>query len=367
MKIVILGTRGIPSGYSGYEEVSEQLGVRLVQRGHEVTIYCRSPMFKEHPSSYRGINLIYLPSIQTKSLSTYSAMALSAVHVLFRKFDVLLVCNVANSPFCLLPKLFGKRIAINVDGLEWLRPKWGRLAKRVFRFSAQIAKYTATVIVTDAEAMREHYRKEFNADSIAIAYGANIESPDHPEILEQYNLKPRGYFLIASRLVPDNNADLIVEAFSQVKSDKKLAIAGGVPYKSSFVDKVKRMADERVSFLGHIDNWQHIKELHCNTYAYVHGHEFGGTNPSLLKALGFGNCILALNTPFNCEVLAGGYGILYDKDVKDLREKMQAIVDDPERQATMARRAPERIREAYTWEHITDQYEALFKQMVQRY
>ncbi len=364
MKIAILGTRGVPSGYSGYEEFAEQIGYRLVERGHEVTVYCRAPMFKERPPAYRGIKLVYLPSIQTKQLSTYSAMAISALHVLFRDCDVILVCNVANSLFCLLPKLFGKRIAINVDGLEWLRPKWGALAQRMFKFSAQIAKYTTTVLVTDAEAMRQRYLEDFNADSIAIAYGANVETSEHPEILTQYGVKPGEYFLIASRLVPDNNADLVIEAFSKVKTDKKLAVAGGVPYESAFVERVKQMADERVIFFGHINNSRHIKELHCNAYAYVHGHEFGGTNPALLKALGFGNCILALNTPFNREVLAGGYGILFDKNPDDLRHKMQAIVDEPERQAAMAQRASDRIHEAYTWEHITDQYEALFEQMV---
>jgi glycosyltransferase involved in cell wall biosynthesis len=365
MKIAILGTRGVPSGYSGYEEFAEQLGSRLIERGHEITVYCRASVFKERPPTYRGIKLVYLPSIETKQLSTYSAAAVSMLHVLSCDYDALLVCNVANSPFCLLPKLFGKRIAINVDGLEWLRPKWGTLAKCTFRFSAQIAKYTTSIIVTDAEAMRRRYLGEFGAESVAIAYGANIETSEHPEILEQYGVKPGGYFFIACRLVPDNNVDLILQAFSQVKTEKKFAVAGGVPYKSPYADRLKQVADGRALFLGHIDNWHHIKELHCNAYAYVHGHEFGGTNPTLLKALGFGNCVLALNTVFNRETLAGGYGILYEKDVEDLRHKMQAIVDEPERQAAMAQRAPDRIREAYTWEHITDQYEALFRQVSQ--
>lgn len=363
-RIAILGTRGIPSGYSGYEELAEQLGVRLVERGNDVTVYCRAPIFPEKPREYRGIRLIYLPSIETKQLSTYSAMAISSVDVLFRRYDAILVCNVANSPFCLLPKLLGKRIALNVDGLEWLRPKWGTLAKRMFRFSAQIAKHTTSVVVTDAEAMRQHYLDDFGAESVPIAYGANIEVSSQPEVLVKYGVESREYFLIASRLVPDNNADLIVEAFSGVKTDKKLAIAGGVPYESEFVRQLREISDERVLFFGHIDNWQHIKELHCNAYAYVHGHEFGGTNPALLKALGFGNCILALDTPFNREVLTDNHGMLFRKSVADLREKMQTLVDQPELQATLAARAPDRIRDAYTWEHITEQYEALFSQMI---
>ena len=360
MKIAILGTRGIPSGYSGYEQFAEELGVRLIERGHDVTVYCRAPLFRDRPPTYRGIRLVYLPSVETRSLSTYSAMAIASLHASFRDYDVIVACNVATSPFCLLPKLGGKRIVINVDGLEWLRPKWGGLARRLFKLSARLSKHVADVLVTDAEAMRQRYAEEFGAESVFIAYGASIGVSEHPEVLDTYGLSARNYLLTASRLVPDNNPDLIIEAFSGVRTDMVLAMAGGVPYASPFVERLKHAAGERVKLLGHIDDADRIKELHCNAYAYVHGHEFGGTNPALLKALGFGNCVLALDTPFNREVLVGGYGVLFKKDVNDLREHLQAIVDQPERQAAMARRAPDRIREAYTWERITDQYEALF-------
>jgi glycosyltransferase involved in cell wall biosynthesis len=312
---------------------------------------------------YRGIQLVYLPSVETRTLSTYSAMALASLHASFRDYDVVLACNVASSPFCLLPKLGAKRIVINVDGLEWLRPKWGALARRIFKLSARLSKHTGDVLVADAAEMRRVYAQEFGAASVVIAYGATIGVSERPEILAQYGLSPCNYLLTASRLVPDNNPDLIIEAFSGVETEMLLAMAGGVPYASPFVDGLKRRANERVRLLGHIDDADHVKELHCNAYAYVHGHEFGGTNPALLKALGFGNCVLALDTPFNREVLEGGYGILFRKDPDDLREQLQAIVDDPERRATMARRARDRISEAYTWEQIADEYEALFESL----
>jgi glycosyltransferase involved in cell wall biosynthesis len=217
--------------------------------------------------------------------------------------------------------------------------------------------------------MRQYYRDTFGVDSVCIAYGANIETSTDPDIVRTYGLEPGRYYLIASRLVPDNNADLIVQAFNKVRTDKVLAIAGGAPYRNEFADRVRALAGPQVRFLGHINDQRHIKELHCNAYAYIHGHEFGGTNPALLKALGFGNCILALDTPFNREVLDGAqgaearYGILYRKDVEELAAKIQQVEDHPELQAAYARRAPERIRERYTWEHITDQYEQLFRRM----
>jgi glycosyltransferase involved in cell wall biosynthesis len=185
-------------------------------------------------------------------------------------------------------------------------------------------------------------------------------------VLEVYGLEPGEYLLTASRMVPDNNPELIIEGFASVSTNKVLAMAGGVPYASSFVERLHQVASDRVRFLGHIDNRLHIKELHCNAYAYVHGHEYGGTNPALLKALGYGNCVLALDTRFNREVLAGGYGILFQKDAADLCRLLQEIVDDQERRDAMSRRAPDRIREAYTWELITDQYERLFRSLTER-
>lgn len=364
MKIAIVGTRGIPSGYSGYEQFAEELGVRLARRGHDVSVYCRARLFPDRPSSYRGVKLIYLPSIETRTLSTYSALTVSVLHAAASDCEMILACNVASAPFCLVPKLIGKRVVINVDGLEWLRPKWGQLARRAFKLSARLARHTSHAVVTDATEMQHRYLDEFDARSVVIAYGAEIGRSENPEIVEAYGLEPERYLLTASRLVPDNNPDLIVEAFSRVNTDMPLAMAGGVPYASPFVEQLQRSADHRVRFLGHIDDSLHIRELHCNAYAYIHGHEYGGTNPALLKALGYGNCVLALDTAFNREVLAGGYGILYQKDAADLCRRIQAILEDPERRASMSQRAPDRIREAYTWGQITDQYEELFSSLV---
>ena len=362
MRIAILGTRGVPSGYSGYEAFADEVGHRLADRGHEVLVYCRRSLFYERPRIYRGMRLLYLPSIQTKSLSTFSHMFLSALDVLFRSVDAALVCNVANSPFCIIPKLIGIRTAINVDGLEWLRPKWGRWGKRYFKFSARIAKFTSHVVITDADGMRQVYSDEFKTDSVMIAYGANIQHSDRPQLLDPYALIPGQYYVIASRLVPDNNADLIVRAFERVKTEKLLVIAGGTPYRDPFAERVKQTTDPRIRFLGHIDDQEVIRELHCNAYAYIHGHQYGGTNPALLKALGYGNCIVALDTVFNREVL-GTYGQFFTKDLASLVERLQYLEDHPEVQAALASAAPERIRERYTWDHISDEYERLCYRM----
>jgi|HubBroStandDraft_1064217.scaffolds.fasta_scaffold49394_2 glycosyltransferase involved in cell wall biosynthesis len=363
LSIAIVGSRGIPHSYSGYEAFLGEVGPRLVARGHAVTVYCRRGLFRERPESYRGVRLIYLPNIETKVLGTFSHTLLSMFDLLFRRVDVALVVNVANAFHCVIPRLLGKRIAINVDGLDWKRDKWGRLAKKYFYWNAKyVGRICPKGVVTDAFEMQRIYRENFGTPSVSIAYGANIESSSKPEVLREYGLEPFQYYLIASRMVPENNADLIVDGFEQVRTSRVLAIAGSANYRSEFVERLKKRNSPRVRFLGHVSNPEHIKELHCNAYGYIHGHSLGGTNPALLKALGFGNCVLALNTAFNREVVQD-YGILFERETSDLARKLQHIEDHPEQAAKYRLAAPSRIREAYTWDRITDEYEELFLQL----
>ena len=371
MKIAILGIRGLPSSYSGYETFIGELAPRLHQRGHELTVYCRSALFENQPPVFQGMKMRYLPSIEHKFLSTLSHTAIAITDASFKRFDIILVVNAANGLFGFIPRVLGKKCVLNVDGMEWLRPKWNALGKSFFKNSARLGTWFYHEIVTDADEMHRLYAREFGIDSSYIAYGANIEASEHPEALAEYGLKTHDYYLIASRLIPDNNADLVVEAFVQSGSKKMLVIAGGADYAGNkiereFLDKLKSLANDRVKFTGHISKPGHIKELHCHCYAYVHGHQFGGINPSILKALGFGNLVLALDTPFNREVLAEGkHGLLYEKNVRSLVERMQFIEANPAAAEEFRRAAPDRIRERFTWEQITDQYEKLFQRLLE--
>lgn len=363
LRIAMLGSRGIPHTYSGYEPFLEEIGSRLVTRGHEVSVYCRKSLFRDRPSAYKGIRLIYLPGIENKTMGTLTHTLVSMCDVIFRATDVIFVVNVANAFPCVIPRLLGKKVAINVDGLDWKRDKWGPLAKKYFYWNAKnVGKICPHGVVTDAQEMQRIYLEEFGTRSVSIAYGANIETSTNPEVVRKYGLEPFQYYLIASRLVPENSADLIVRAFERVHTARVLAIAGSANYRSEFVEQLKRTSTHRVRFLGHVSNPEHVKELHSNAYGYIHGHSLGGTNPALLKGLSCGNCVLALNTAFNREVLQG-YGILFERDPLDLARKLQHMEDHPEQAAEYRIRAPQRIREAYTWEKITDQYEELFLEL----
>lgn len=360
LRIALLGSRGVPHTYGGAEAFYIELAPRLAQRGHEVMVYNRSSLYKEKPSHYRGARLIYTGSLESKNFGSVTHSLTSIFDVIFRKADVILCVNSGVLPQLLIPRLLGKHICVNMDGLQWERDKWGPLAKKYLYWNAKIAKRICPRgIITDAYEMHRIYMDEFQTHSACITYGANIESSEHPEVITRYGLTPGGYYLIASRMVPENNADLIVEAFNRLRTEKILAIAGDANYRSEFVDKLKAGAGPQVRFLGHIANLDHVKELHCSCYAYIHGHMLGGINPALVKALGYGNMILALNTLFNYEAVRD-CGILFERDVEDLRMKLQYVEDNPAVAADYRRRSPDRVRADFTWEHIVDQYEEFF-------
>jgi len=364
MRIAILGTRGVPANYGGFETCAEEIGVDLAGRGHEVLAYGRKGNYDDNLKEFKGVRLYHMPRIKGKVTETFSNTLLSMLHVLFQKVDIIYVMNAANSPICIIPKLLGKNVIINVDGLEWKRKKWGRFARVYYQWAEKLSTSFSTRIISDSLGIKEYYLDRYNTDTTFIAYGASIENSEKSEILDEYNLKPNEYFFVASRLEPENNADLTIKAFEKVETDKKLVIAGGANYKSDYIKKIQDTKDQRIIFLGPVYKEGHIKELHCNCFAYIHGNEVGGTNPALLKALGYGNTVLGLNVNFNAEVIKNA-GILYDKSPNDLAEKMQSLVDDEEYCFAFKEKARNRIREAYTWERISDKYEYFFKEVIE--
>lgn len=366
MKIAIIGTRGVPAMYGGFETCAEELSAGLVDRGHSVSVYCRYGNAPGNPKTYKGVELVYAPCFDIKVLSTFSHAFFSFVHSLFRCYDILMVFNAATSPLCIIPRLFFNKIVLNVDGLEWKRKKWGAVAKGYYKLAEFVATLVSDRIVSDSRAIQEYYEERFHTPSTFVAYGAHIDTLNQPEILSEYGVRKGEYFFVASRLEPENNADITVRAFEKVKTDKKLLIAGGANYKSRFIQELLKTNNSRIKFLGPIYKPGHIKELHCGSYAYVHGNEVGGTNPALLKALGYGNCVLALNVPFNAEVV-GQSAVLYERSVEDLKKKMQYVIDYPQEAENYRKRAVERINEYYTWGRIIDGYERIFKNVLSRY
>ena len=311
LKIAIIGSRGYPYVYSGYETLVKELSERLVAKGHRVRVYCHRSLFNEKPKYINGIELIYTPSIETKFLSQIINSFFSFIHACFSNIDVVLVLNSANGPFGIFTKFFRKKTCINVDGLEWLRPKWKGLGSIYFKISSKFSTILFDKIITDSYEMRDVYKKIYNKDSFVTAYGPTMVKSDDENILRINRIRKNDYYLVVGRLIPDNNSDLVIEGFLKSNSKKKLIIVGDVPYSDNYAGKVKSKSSKKIIFTGYINSQKTLSFLYKNSYAYIHGHEFGGTNPTMINALDINCEILALDTPFNREMLQNKYSIFF--------------------------------------------------------
>ncbi len=367
IRIAIIGVRGYPYVYGGYETFARELGERMVASGNKVTIYCHKNLFIDRPQNVNGIDLKYFWSPQKKSLSQLIHSFQSIIHSTFSDTDIILVVNSANGPLGIIPKIFGKKTVINVDGLEWLRPKWKGLGAKYFYAASKLSTKLYDQVITDAEEMRKVYIKTFNTDSRVIAYGANVRFSNNSELIQEWNLEKYGYYLIVGRLIPDNNADLIVHEFVKSNSSRKLVVVGDVTYRDAYAEALKSTDDDRLIFTGYVNDQEILAELYHNCFAYFHGHEFGGTNPAMLKSLANGCAVLALDTVFNREMLENGkYGLFFNKDSDSLKELIQRVEVDENVLQDLRKRSRDRILGNYTWEKIHDQYLDLFKSMLNR-
>jgi len=363
--IAIIGSRGYPFVYSGYETFVKEVSERLVQQNIGVRVYCQKHLFSARPKIVNGVDLVYVPTVQTKSLNQLVHSFFSMLHACFSKADVILVVNAANGPFGLISLLTQKKTLINVDGLEWLRPKWKGLGQVYFKFAAKLATLFYNIIITDAEAMRQVYLKTFNKDSTVIAYGANIRYAKNPELISQFGLQPNEYYLIVGRLIPDNNSDLLLEGYLKANSNKKLVIVGDVPYQDAYAQNMKAHASDQVLFLGYVTDSEALAELYHQSYAYLHGHEYGGTNPTMLKAMAYGTAILALDTVFNREMLENGeFGWFFQKTPASVALYLQQAENNPQSVETLKAKARNGITQKYNWDEVTKAYVTVFKALM---
>jgi len=363
MKIAFLGTRGIPAKYGGFETCAEELGTRLVEEGHEVIVYCRSSYYKEKRGEYRGVKLFYLPELKIRSLETLSHTFLSLIHSLKQDCDALLIFNFANSPLLPLPLVFGKRIALHVDGLEWKREKWNPLGRRYYRFTEWLAAKLPIVLICDSRAIQRYYREKYRRETRFVSYGAHVQHSQDKSLLGRFDLDPGGYFLQVTRFEPENNVLLSIRAFEQLKTEKKLVIVGGTRYRTKYAEELLSTKDPRVVFLGFVYDKPLLGELLSNSFAYIHGNEVGGTNPALLEAMGAGCFVICRDVPFNREVLRDA-GLYFSREAGDLRQKMEWALSHAEEISGLKKEAQKIVEKHYRWETVLEDYLHLFQQMI---
>jgi glycosyltransferase involved in cell wall biosynthesis len=363
MKIAIMGIRGIPANYGGFETFAEKLAPRLVKRGHEVTVYGRSNIIDYKEKYYKGVELVILPTISHKYFDTVAHTAVCVTYSFFRKFDVVLICNSANAIFSFIPRLAGKKVLVNVDGLEWQRSKWNKLGEWFYRISEFLATFLPNQIVTDSIFIQKYYEEKFKKESTFIPYGAPTKKVATKDVLQKYNVEPEKYILYVSRLEPENNAHLVVKAFEKTKTDMKLVIVGDAPYSTKYIEDLKSTTDPRIIFTGYVFG-QGYKEFQSNANFYVQATEVGGTHPALLEAMGYGNCVLGNHVPEHTEVMRDSGIFFKTSDVDDLQKQMQYLIDNQDIVEDCRKKAVQRIEEAYTWDRITESYEKLFFKMI---
>ncbi|WP_460842397.1 DUF1972 domain-containing protein [Nocardioides marmoraquaticus] len=353
----MLGTRGVPAAYGGFETAVEEIGRRLVERGHTVVVYSRDERgLQEH----LGMHRVWLPSLRRKQLETLSHSALSVLHASARNApDVAFVFNAANSPF--LPVLRARRVptALHMDGLEWQRAKWGRAGRSYYRWAEQHGVRWADRLIADAPGIADYYTDEFGVPTELLRYGAPILGDLPATGVEELGLEPGGYHLVVARFEPENHVLEIVSGYRRSAASLPLVVVGGAPYAEGYTAKIHDAAagDDRVRMLGPVYDQDLLDALYLHAATYLHGHSVGGTNPSLLRAMGAGTAVIAHDNVFNREIL-GREGWYFGDDGQVALAVERAEVDGAERSRRSAA-VLTRASEEFTWESVTDGYERL--------
>ena len=369
LRVALIGSRGIPGRYGGYETLFAELAPRLVGRGFDVTVYCRTSPPRPgdrvggHSSGrrplrrarYRGAHLVHLPTLRTKHLDTPVHTLLSCLHATGQRFDAALVVNSANALFLPLLSVAGTPTLLNVDGIEKRRAKWGAFGRAVFAISERLACVLPDCLVTDAEVIRAHYLARYSAPSAIVTYGVDARPLWQSGVLRRLGIEKRGYFLYVSRFEPENNPHRVIDGFARVGGEVPLVMVGGAPYANDFITSFRPAADPRVRFPGPIYG-RGYRQLLSHALVYIHATEVGGTHPALVEAMGYGNCLVVNDTPENREV-AGDAALYFRAEAPEtLAAQLEMLRADPQQALRRGRAAAARAAQRFNWETVADQY-----------
>jgi len=364
-RLAIIGSRGIPSNYGGFETFAEQLGARLAESGWSVTVYGRRHHVPAGMKEHAGCRLVSVPTVRSKHLDTIVATFFQVLHALGGRYDAALVVNAANAPLLVPLRVLGVRTILNVDGIERMRAKWGRLGRLWYRIGEWCAAHLPDVVVADAEVIAGYYRERFGSDPAVIPYGGDLPWPHSQESLERLGLTKNGYLLYVSRFEPENNPHRVVEEYglwrgSLSQAPPPLVMIGDAPYQKDWINSWKRNAPGGVIFPGAIYG-EGYRQLLANCYAYVQATEVGGTHPALVEAMGYGRRIFYNASPENREV-AGGCGIPFDVQERGaLAAALAEGLDEAPHWPVYRQAAGDRVRERYSWSAVAEAYRRILQ------
>ncbi len=369
MKIAIIGSRGIPAKYGGFETFTEIISTELVKKGHDIYVSCEHS--DQKIEEYKGVNLFYFP------LKSHDNPALRILYEFFydgysllwasRRADCIYMLGYSASLFFFIPRLFGKKLFVNPDGIEWKRSKFNSLVKFLLKISERIAVFWSNRVITDSNEIKKYLDNKYNINSIFIPYGANevqkVEwsSQKLPEKLKNVKINP-SYYLVVARLEPENNIETIIKGYIGSSTEKPLIVVGDFA-DPKYEHLIKSIVDnsskrEKIIFTGGIYDPELLHMLRQNCNAYIHGHSVGGTNPSLLEGMISRNLIIAHDNVFNWEVC--GKGAIYFQDDGELSEQLDHVENNAHNHLELKNKVYNRVKEVYTWVRVTDQYNIVF-------
>lgn len=360
MKIAFTGIRGIPASYSGFETFAETSARALSLMGCEVVVYNRKKHYKSCDlQEYKGARLIWLPSVPSKHLDTISHTFVSLLHACFSNADVIYICGVGNAVLSFLPRLFGKKVFVNVDGLDWKREKWNCLASWFLKTSEKIALMFPNHTITDSKIVCDYYQGKYGQKPTYVPYFSPCVKTSDNKALEKYKLKKDKYILCVGRLVPENNVHKLIEAYKQLNTDIKLVIVGDAPYVNNYVKTLYNEESENIIFTGYLFG-KSYRELSSNCLFFALPGHAGGMRVVLLEQMSFGNCILANSSKNNLEVLGDAGAFCDFQDTKITAEHIHNLIKDPAKIACFRKASRTRKKHNYTLKTVADIYKQFF-------
>jgi glycosyltransferase involved in cell wall biosynthesis len=364
LRIAFIGGRGVVGKYSGIETCYEEIGARLAKSGHEITAYCRN-YFTPNVAEYLGIQIVRLPTIRTKHLETLIHTFLSTIHACFSNYDVVHYYTLGPSLFSLLPKMFGKKTVVSVQGLDWQRRKWGRIARYGLKFCEWTSVRLPNTTVVVSRTLQEHYRSRYAKDCVYIPNGTRVRERQAGNYLESIGLQPNDYALFLGRFSPEKNCDLLIRAFDKLDTTMKLVLAGGSSHTDDYVHRLQQHQSKRVKILNWVSG-DALEEVLTNAALFVLPSDLEGLSLALLDAMSAGVCALTSDAPENVEAI-GDSGFTFRRgDVDDLQRMLALLLADPVLRENSGRRAQARIRQEYLWEEVAKEMDAVYSSLFER-
>jgi len=358
----MIGSRGIPVTYSGIEKALEEMCPRLVQRGHQVTVYTKSNVAYNR-DLFKGVKIVKVPAINTKHLETFTRVGLSLWHEIFSQSDIVHFHALGPAMFSYIPRVFSKKTVVTVHGLDWQREKWGWFARQFLKAGEYASARFPNATIVVSPVLKEYYDAKYNMQTIYIPNGVRIPAVREPgHIIEEYSLAPKNYLLFASRLVPEKGCHYLIEAFKRLETHMRLVIAGGSSHTDTYVEQLRLLGKDNpnIIFTGHVSG-ELLVELFSNAYLYVLPSSVEGLPLSLLEAMSYGLCVVTSDIPENVSVTQGIYGCSFrNRDVDDLTKTLKRLLQRPEQVKMIGQRARQHVSEKYNWEYIVDRTEAVY-------